>query len=115
MSMAAANASIAADKTPAGARRRTLITWATILASILQAIDNTIANVALTRIQGSLSATQDQMAWVLTSYIVATAIMTPLSGWLTGHIGRKRVFLFSVAGFTVASVLCGISQSLPEI
>ncbi len=69
-----------------------------MLASIMQALDNTIANVALPRIQGSLSATQDQMAWVLTSYIIAAAIMTPLSGWLAGQIGRKRVFLFSVVG-----------------
>ncbi len=86
-----------------------------MLASFMQALDNTIANVALPRIQGSLSATQDQMAWVLTSYIIAAAIMTPLSGWLAGQIGRKRVFLFSVAGFTVASALCGLAQSLPEI
>jgi len=86
-----------------------------MLASFMQALDNTIANVALPRIQGSLSATQDQMAWVLTSYIIAAAIMTPLSGWLAGQIGRKRVFLFSVVGFTVASALCGLAQSLPEI
>jgi DHA2 family multidrug resistance protein len=97
------------------APRRLLITASVMLASIMQAIDNTIANVALPRIQGSLSATQDQMAWVLTSYIIAAAIMTPLSGWLAGQIGRKRVFLYSIVGFTAASMLCGIAQSLPEI
>ena len=86
-----------------------------MLASIMSALDTTIANVALPRIQGSVSATQDQMAWVLTSYIVAAAIMTPLSGWLAGQIGRNRVFLYSVAGFTVASMLCGLAQSLPQI
>src|SRR3984885_13742687 len=86
-----------------------------MLASIMSSLDTTIANVALPRIKGSVSATQDQMAWVLTSYIVAAAIMTPLSGWLSGQIGRKRVFLYSVVGFTVASMLCGIAQSLPEI
>jgi MFS transporter, DHA2 family, multidrug resistance protein len=86
-----------------------------MLASIMQSLDTTIANVALPRIQGSVSATQDQMAWVLTSYIVAAAIMTPLSGWLAGQIGRKRVLLYSVAGFTVASMFCGIAQSLPQI
>ena len=86
-----------------------------MLASIMQSLDTTIANVALPRIQGSLSATQDQMAWVLTSYIVSAAIMTPLSGWLAGQIGRKRVFLYSVAGFTLASMLCGLAQSLPQI
>ena len=95
--------------------RRALITISVMLASIMQALDNTIANVALPRIQGSLSATQDQMAWVLTSYIVAAAIMTPLSGWLAGQMGRKRVFLVSVAGFTVASMLCGLAHSLPQI
>jgi MFS transporter, DHA2 family, multidrug resistance protein len=95
--------------------RRALITVSVMLASIMQSLDNTIANVALPRIQGSVSATQDQMAWVLTSYIVAAAIMTPLSGWLAGQIGRNRVFLYSVAGFTVASMLCGLAQSLPQI
>jgi MFS transporter, DHA2 family, multidrug resistance protein len=95
--------------------RRALITVSVMLASTMQSLDTTIANVALPRIQGSLSATQDQMAWVLTSYIVATAIMTPLSGWLAGQIGRKRVFLYSVAGFTAASMLCGLAQSLPQI
>jgi DHA2 family multidrug resistance protein len=94
---------------------RVLITVSVMLASIMSSLDTTIANVALPRIQGSVSATQDQMAWVLTSYIVAAAIMTPLSGWLAGQIGRKRVFLYSVAGFTVASMLCGIAQSLPQI
>ena len=74
-----------------GGPRRALITVSVMLASIMQALDNTIANVALPRIQGSLSATQDQMAWVLTSYIIATAIMTPLSGWLSSQVGRKRV------------------------
>ncbi len=99
----------------AGVRHRGLITASIMLASIMQALDNTIANVALPRIQGSLSATQDQMAWVLTSYIIAAAIMTPLSGWLAGQIGRKRVFLFSVVGFTLASAVCGLAQSLPQI
>jgi MFS transporter, DHA2 family, multidrug resistance protein len=84
-------------------------------ASIMQVLDNTIANVALPRIQGALSATQDQMAWVLTSYIVAAAIMTPMAGWLAGRFGRKRIILFSIAGFTVASMLCGIAQSLPQM
>jgi MFS transporter, DHA2 family, multidrug resistance protein len=94
---------------------RTMITVSMMMGSIMQVLDNTIANVALPHIQGSVSATQDQMAWVLTSYIVAAAIMTPLTGWLAGRVGRKRVFLFSIAGFTVASMLCGLSQSLPEM
>jgi MFS transporter, DHA2 family, multidrug resistance protein len=109
------NAAAAVGGGTARAPHRGLITLSVMLASIMQALDNTIANVALPRIQGSLSATQDQMAWVLTSYIIAAAIMTPLSGWLAGQIGRKRVFLFSVVGFTIASALCGLAQSLPEI
>ena len=106
---------VAAAGQSGAAPHRGQITLSVMLASIMQALDNTIANVALPRIQGSLSATQDQMTWVLTSYIVAAAIMTPLSGWLAGQIGRKRVFLFSVVGFTIASAFCGLAQSLPEI
>ncbi|MDR3416546.1 MAG: DHA2 family efflux MFS transporter permease subunit [Nevskia sp.] len=94
---------------------RGMITVTVMFASILQTLDNTIANVALPRMQGTLSATQDQMSWVLTSYIVAAAIMTPLTGWLAGQIGRKRLFLFSIVGFTVASMLCGMAQTLPQI
>jgi DHA2 family multidrug resistance protein len=99
----------------AGNPHRGVITLLVMMASIMQALDNTIANVALPRIQGSLSTTQDQMTWVLTSYIVAAAIMTPLSGWLAGQFGRRKVFLLSIVGFTVASALCGLAQSLPEI
>jgi DHA2 family multidrug resistance protein len=97
------------------ASRRALITVSVMLASIMQVLDNTIANVALPHIQGSLSATQDQMAWVLTSYIVAAAIMTPLAGWLVGQIGRKRILLISIVGFTLSSMLCGLAHSLPEM
>ena len=70
-----------------------LITFGTMLATIMQALDTTIANVALPHMQGSLSATQDQITWVLTSYIVAAAIMTPPTGWLADRFGRKRLFL----------------------
>src|SRR5579863_1026699 len=86
-----------------------------MLATIMQGVDNTIANVALPHIQGALSASQDQAAWVLTSYIVAAAIMMPLTGWLAGHFGIKYVFLISVAGFTAASALCGSATSLPQL
>jgi DHA2 family multidrug resistance protein len=94
---------------------RGMVTGTVMLTSILQTLDNTIANVALPRMQGTLSATQDQMSWVLTSYIVAAAIMTPLTGWLAGAFGRKRLFLVSVAAFTFTSMLCGLAQSLPQI
>jgi MFS transporter, DHA2 family, multidrug resistance protein len=94
---------------------RVAITISIMLATIMQAIDTTIANVALPHIQGSLSAAQDQITWVLTSYIVAAAIMTPLTGWLAGAFGIKRVFLISVIGFTVASALCGLADSLTQM
>ena len=100
---------------PIEGRHRLLLTVFLMTASIMQVLDNTIANVALPRVQGALSATQDQMAWVLTSYIVAAAIMTPMAGWLAGRFGRKRIILISIAGFTVASMLCGIAQSLPQM
>jgi MFS transporter, DHA2 family, multidrug resistance protein len=98
-----------------GTRHRVAIVSAALIAATMQAIDQTIAIVALPRIQGTLSATQDQMTWVLTSYIVGTAVTMPLGGWLAGRIGRKRVFLASIFGFTVASVMCGIATSLPEM
>jgi MFS transporter, DHA2 family, multidrug resistance protein len=94
---------------------RAAITVCVILATLMQALDTTIANVALPYMQGSVSASQDQIAWVLTSYIVAAAIMTPPTGYLAGRFGLKRLFLVSVAGFTVASMLCGMAQSLIEI
>ncbi len=94
---------------------RGAVTVSIMLATVMQALDTTIANVALPHIQGSLSAAADQITWVLTSYIVAAAIATPLTGWLAGRYGRKRVFLLSVAGFTVASALCGMAASLTEI
>lgn len=94
---------------------RPLITFSIMAATIMQALDSTIANVALPRMQGTLSATQDQMAWVLTSYIIAAAIMIPLTGWLAGRFGRKKVFLISIVGFTVSSALCGLATSLSEI
>ena len=104
---------------PRRPRRRSpiaaLITACVILAVIMQALDTTIANVALPYIQGSVSASADQINWVLTSYIVAAAIMTPPSGFLANRFGRKRVLLTAIAGFVVASILCGVSQSLNQI
>jgi DHA2 family multidrug resistance protein len=92
-----------------------LITFSVMLATVMQVLDTTIVNVALPYMQGGLSATQDQIAWVLTSYIVATAVATPLTGWVSARVGRKRVFMWSVAVFTVTSLLCGIAQSLTEM
>src|SRR5215468_1508751 len=94
---------------------RGAITACVILAVIMQALDTTIANVALPYIEGSVSASSDQINWVLTSYIVAAAIMTPPSGFLSLKFGRKRILLVAIAGFVVASILCGLSQSLVQI
>lgn len=94
---------------------RPLISFSIMAATIMQSLDTTIANVALPQMQGSLSATQDQMAWVLTSYIIAAAITIPLTGWLAGRFGRKKVFLISIAGFTLTSALCGLSSNLAEM
>ncbi|HUN72319.1 MAG TPA: DHA2 family efflux MFS transporter permease subunit [Steroidobacteraceae bacterium] len=96
-------------------QHRGLITASVTLATVLQAVDTTIANVALPHIGGNLSASLEQMDWVLTSYIVAAAIMTPLSGWLAGRFGRKRVLVASVIGFTVSSMLCGMAQTIDQI
>src|SRR5215469_9382683 len=94
---------------------RGAITVCVILATLMQALDTTIANVALPYMQGSVSASQDQIAWVLTSYIVAAAIMTPPTGYLAARFGLNRLFLVSMAGFTAASMLCGLAQSLTQI
>ncbi len=97
------------------AANRGPITVSIMLATVMNSLDTTIANVALPHIQGSVSASQEQITWVLTSYIISAAIMTPLAGWLSDRIGRKRLYLISIAGFTAASMLCGIASSLPEI
>jgi DHA2 family multidrug resistance protein len=96
-------------------KNRGLVIGSVMLATLMQAIDTTIANVALPEMQGSLSATQDQASWVLTSYIVAAAILTPVTGWLAGALGRRRLLLLAVGGFTVASLLCGIATGIGEM
>src|SRR3546814_6839926 len=83
-------------------------------ASMMNSLDSTIANVALPHIQGSVSPSQEQITWVLTSYIVAAAIFTPLTGWLAGRFGRKRLIQSSIVGFTLASGQCGIATTLSE-
>ncbi|HEY1750034.1 MAG TPA: DHA2 family efflux MFS transporter permease subunit [Caulobacteraceae bacterium] len=100
---------------PQDVANRVPITIGLMLATVMNSLDSTIANVALPHMAGSVSASQDQITWVLTSYIIAAAIMTPLSGWLSVRIGRKTTFLFSIAGFTIASMLCGVAGSLGEI
>jgi DHA2 family multidrug resistance protein len=104
-----------ADEATAEGTNRGAITVCVILATLMQALDTTIANVALPYMQGSVSASQDEIDWVLTSYIVAAAIMTPTTGYLSARFGLKRLFLVSVVGFTAASMLCGMAQSLDQI
>ena len=92
-----------------------LITVSIMLATIMQVLDMTIATIALPHIQGSLSTNQEQISWVMTSYIISVAIMTPPLGYLAGRFGRRQMFIVSVVGFTLTSMLCGASTSLPQI
>ena len=95
--------------------RRNMVTICAMTATIMQALDTTIANVALPYMQGTLSASQDQINWVLTSYIVAAAIMTAPVGWIANRFGRKRIFILCSGGFTIASVLCGLAQDIDQM
>ena len=95
--------------------RRNMVTICAMTATIMQALDTTIANVALPYMQGTLSASQDQINWVLTSYIVAAAIMTAPVGWIANRFGRKRIFIVCSAGFTIASVMCGLAQDITQM
>ncbi|MGD9614514.1 MAG: DHA2 family efflux MFS transporter permease subunit [Alphaproteobacteria bacterium] len=94
---------------------RGMLTLSIMLANIMQGLDNTILNVSLPHIQGSLSTSQDQIAWALTSYIVCAAVMMPLTGWLAGRFGIKPVFLICIGVFTTASALCGMATSLSQL
>jgi DHA2 family multidrug resistance protein len=94
---------------------RGMITLSVMLATVMQVVDTTIVNVALPHMQGAMAATQDQISWVLTSYIVAAAIMMPLTGVLADRLGRKRLFAAAVIGFTLASMLCGAATSLTQL
>ncbi|HTI83779.1 MAG TPA: DHA2 family efflux MFS transporter permease subunit [Acetobacteraceae bacterium] len=109
-----ATVAITAPAPPSDAHRL-LITICTVLATLMQSLDSTIANVALPYMQGTMSASQDEINWVLTSYIVAAAIMTTPTGFLAARFGRTRLFVTAVVGFTVASALCGLAETLGQI
>ena len=94
---------------------RGLITASAMLAMFMQTLDSTIANVALPYMQGSMSASADEITWVLTSYVIAAAIMTAPVGWMAVRFGRKKLFIGCLAGFTIASMLCGAAQSLEQL
>jgi DHA2 family multidrug resistance protein len=106
---------MAGDAATSEVINRGMVTATVMLATLMQALDTTIANVALPYMQGSLSATSDQINWVLTSYIVAAAIITPATGWLEARFGRKPLFLTAVIGFIVTSMLCGAAVSLSQM
>jgi DHA2 family multidrug resistance protein len=95
--------------------RRAIITIFVMTATVMQVLDTTVANVSLPYMQGTLSTTQDQINWVLTSYIIASAIMTSPVGWMTGRFGRKRLYIVCTVGFTLASMLCGLSQNIEQM
>src|SRR3974390_2609433 len=94
---------------------RGLLTAFAMMAMFMQTLDSTIANVALPYMQGSMSASYDEITWVLTSYVIAAAIMTAPVGWMAVRFGRKRLFIVCIIGFTAASMLCGAAQSLEQL
>jgi DHA2 family multidrug resistance protein len=109
--MTVAAAVIAPERT----QHRAMTTACIICATLLQSLDQTIANVALPYMQGSFSASSDEITWVLTSYITAAAVMTAPVGWLSARFGRKRLFVTCIVSFTITSMLCGAAQSLSQI
>src|SRR5690349_3192471 len=86
-----------------------------MFATFMEVLDTTVVNVSLPHIAGSLSATVDEATWALTAYLVANAVILPLTGWLSNYFGRKRLLMAAVAGFTASSVLCGIAPTLPVL
>ena len=89
-----------------------LIAIAVMSSTFMEVLDTTVVNVSLPHIAGNLSATTDEATWTLTSYLVANAIILPMTGWLAGRFGRKRLLLLAVSGFTIASFFCGLAPSL---
>src|SRR3989475_13233551 len=89
-----------------------IIAIAVMFGTFMEVLDTTVVNVSLPHIAGSLSATIEETTWVLTSYLVANAIILPLTGWLANYFGRKRILMFAVSGFTISSLLCGLAPSL---
>src|SRR5437870_1878982 len=89
-----------------------IVAIAVMLATFIEVLDTTVVNVSLPHIAGSLSASVDEAAWALTSYLVANAVVLPITGWLANYLGRKRLLIFATSGFTAASFLCGLAPSL---
>src|SRR5271166_3868470 len=95
--------------------RKWIIAFSVMLGTVLEVLDSSIVNVSLPHMQGSFSASVDEIAWVVTSYLVAAGIMIPMTGWIAARYGRKRYFMGSVILFIIASALCGVAQSLNQI
>src|ERR1700741_3063615 len=101
---------------PSGAAsHKWLIALAVMLGTTLEVLDTSIVNVALPHMQGSFSASVDEITWVLTSYLVANGIMIPLTGWISSRFGRKRYLMIAVIVFVFAWGLCGAAQTLPQM
>ena len=100
---------------PFSTTERIIITVPVLLASLLHSVNMSTAYVALPNIQGNLAARPDQVGWIITAFVVATAVGTVLTGWLSGRFGRRKVFLGSIAGFTITSAMCGLAGSLEEL
>src|ERR1700682_2945175 len=105
----------AAQAEPVTPSHKWLVALAVMLGTTLEVLDTSIVNVSLPHMQGSFSASVDEIAWVLTSYLVANGIMIPMTGWISSRFGRKRYFLISVSVFVVASALCGAAGSLDQM
>src|ERR1700751_185875 len=105
----------AAHAEPATPSHKWLVALAVMLGTTLEVLDTSIVNVSLPHMQGSFSASVDEIAWVLTSYLVANGVMIPLTGWISARFGRKRYFLASVSTFVVASAMCGAARSLDQM
>ncbi len=103
------------SETQGGGAAKWLVAIAVMSSAIMEVLDTSVVNVSLPHIGGSLSATVDEATWVLTSYIVANAIILPITGWLSNYFGRKRLLMTVVTGFTLSSVLCGLAPSLPAL
>ena len=97
------------------AARKWIIAVSVILCTILEVLDSSIVNVALPHMQGSFSASVDEITWVVTTYLVAAGIMIPTTGWIAGQFGRKRYFLISITTFIISSAMCGAAQSLDQM
>ncbi len=113
---AAAQPAVAAHETHEfSAARKWIIALSVMLGTVLEVLDSSIVNVSLPHMQGSFSASVDEIAWVVTSYLVAAGIMIPMTGWIAERFGRKKYFVISIAMFVVSSALCGVAQSLNQI